>query len=72
MRITVDVPDDIFDDLFAMTGEKKKSPAISKAVIEFVKRKKVAQFGRLLREGYFDYPLTNDQIESGETVGEQS
>ncbi len=40
-----------------------KSPAISKAVEEFVKRKKAREFGRMLREGAFDYPTTNEAIE---------
>lgn len=39
------------------------SPAVNKAVTEFVKRQKARQFGRLLREGTFDYELTNDQVE---------
>lgn len=46
-----------------ITGEKKKSPAVSKAVDEFVKRKKAKEFGRMLREGAFDYPGTNEAIE---------
>lgn len=46
-----------------ITGEKMKSPAVSKAVEEFVKRKKAREFGRMLREGAFDYPTTNEEIE---------
>jgi Arc/MetJ family transcription regulator len=63
MRITVDIDDEIIDDLMKITGEKKKSPAVSKAVNEFVKRKKAKEFGRMLREGTFDYPSTNEAIE---------
>ncbi|OQX00598.1 MAG: DUF2191 domain-containing protein [Desulfobacteraceae bacterium IS3] len=66
MRITVDISDEIFEDLCALTGEKKKSPAISKAVEEFVKRKKAAQFGKMIREGYFDYPSTAEEIEAAD------
>ena len=40
----------------ALTGEKNKSPALAKAVTEFVKRRKAREFGRLIREGAFDYP----------------
>ena len=39
------------------------SPAISRAVSEFVRRQRVREFGRLLREDAFDYPLTNEQVE---------
>ncbi len=42
------------------------SPAISRAVTEFVRRQRVREFGRLLREDAFDYPLTNDQVESAD------
>jgi hypothetical protein len=46
-----------------ITGERKKSTALSKAVAEFINRKKAAEFGRLIRENAFDYPLTNEEIE---------
>jgi Arc/MetJ family transcription regulator len=63
MRITVEINDAVIDDLMRITGEKMKSPAVSKAVEEFVKRKKAKEFGRMLREGAFDYPVTNEAIE---------
>jgi Arc/MetJ family transcription regulator len=63
MRITVDLNDSIVADLLKITGEKMKSPAVSKAVEEYVKRKKAREFGRQLREGAFDYPQTNEAIE---------
>ncbi len=63
MRITVDIDDTELADLLKVTGETKKSSAINKAVTEFLNRKKAREFGRLLREGAFDYPSTNDEIE---------
>jgi hypothetical protein len=36
---------------------------VGKAVAEFLKRRKAREFGRLLMEGHFDYPATNDAIE---------
>jgi len=63
MRITIDIDRSTLDELAVITGEKKMSPAVKKAVTEFVKRQKARQFGRMLREGVFDYELTNDQIE---------
>jgi len=53
MRITVDVDESLLDDLARITGEKKKSPAVVKAVTEFVRLQKMREFGRLLREGAF-------------------
>ena len=66
MRITVDIEEAILKDLARITGEKKKSPAVARAVSDFVMRKKAREFGRLLREGAFDYPATNDAIEAAD------
>lgn len=66
MRITVDIPDDVLDELLKATGEAKMSPAVSKAAQEYLRRLKARQFGRMLREGAFDYPMTNDEIEKAD------
>jgi Arc/MetJ family transcription regulator len=63
MRITVDIDEAILAELLKLTGEKKRSPAVSKALVDYVKRRKARQLGRLLREGSFDYPSTNEDIE---------
>jgi len=63
MRITVDIDEGILSDLVVMMGETKKSPAVAKAVTEFYKRAKAREFGKKLREGYFDYPTVNEEIE---------
>lgn len=56
MRISVDISEAILEDVMALTGEKNKSPALAKAVEEFVRRARAREFGRLIREGAFDYP----------------
>lgn len=56
MRISVDIEEDTLAEVMALTGEKNKSPALAKAVIEFVRRSRAREFGRLIREGAFDYP----------------
>ena len=63
MRITVDIDKATLSELMELVGEKKKSPAVSKAIVEFVKRRKAREFGRLIREGAFDYEMTNEEIE---------
>lgn len=63
MRITIEVDDQTLAEWMKMIGEKKKSPAVSKAVEECVKRHRAKEFGRQLKEGYFDFPYTNDEIE---------
>jgi len=64
MRMTVDLDEDTLEELLKITGQKKNSPAVAFAVRDFVNRKKAKDFGRMLREGKFDYPATNDDIES--------
>lgn len=56
MRITVDIEEDVLRELLQITGDKNKSPAVARAVTEFVRRKKAREFGRMIREGAFDYP----------------
>ena len=56
MRISVDIDDKILEEVMALTGEKNKSPALAKAATEFVRRQRAREFGRLIREGAFDYP----------------
>lgn len=64
MRVSVEIDESTLHELRRLTGENKMSPAISRAVTEFVRRQRVREFGRLMREGAFDYPLTNDEVES--------
>lgn len=68
MRITVDIEDEMITDAMELTGEKNKSPAIAKAVEQYVKRMRAKEFGRRLREGHYDYPSTNAEIEALEVI----
>lgn len=63
MRMTVDIDEETLEELAKITGIKKNSPAVAFAVRDFVNRKRAKAFGRMLREGKFDYPATNEQIE---------
>jgi hypothetical protein len=49
-----------------ITGQNKKGPAVAMALSEYIKREKAKVFGKLLRVGAFDYPATNDEVESGQ------
>lgn len=62
MRISVDIDETTLAEVMALTGEKQKSPALAKALVEFVHRRRAREFGRLIREGAFDYldPGTGD------------
>jgi hypothetical protein len=61
MRISVDIDEEVLKEVMVLTGEKNKSPALAKAVTEFVRRQKAKEFGRLIREGAFDYPDPQEQ-----------
>jgi hypothetical protein len=63
MRITVDIDEAILNDLVAMTGESKKSPAISRVVNDWVKWQKAKAFGKRIMDGHYDYPSNNEEIE---------
>ena len=62
--MTVEIDEKTMDELAKVTGIKKNSPAVAFAVRDFLNRKKAKDFGRMLREGKFDYPATNEETES--------
>jgi hypothetical protein len=64
MRMTVEIDGKTMEELLKVTGLKKNSPAVAFAVRDFINRKKARDFGRMLREGKFDYPATNAEIEA--------
>lgn len=59
----MEIEDGVLSDLSRLLNEKKKSPAVARAVAEFVRQQKAKEFARLLREGEFDYPVTNEEME---------
>jgi hypothetical protein len=61
--MTVELDGKTLNELLKITGHRKNSPAVAFAVRDFINRKKARDFGRRLREGAFDYPATNDEIE---------
>jgi hypothetical protein len=61
--MTVEIDGKTLDELLKVTGHKKNSPAVAFAVRDFINRKKAKDFGRMLREGKFDYPATNKEVE---------
>jgi len=63
MRMTIDLDEETLDALLKVTGIKKNSPAVAFAVRDFLNRRKARDFGRMLREGAFDYPATNEEVE---------
>jgi len=66
MRISVEVSEDILKEVMAMTGEKSKGASLARAVMEFVKRRKAREFGKLMREGAFDYDIDSSNNEKNQ------
>jgi Arc/MetJ family transcription regulator len=67
MRITVDLDEETLKQAMRLTGEKKKGPAVTKAVTEFINRQMAREFGRMVMEGEFaDYPMSNEEIEAND------
>ncbi len=73
MRITVDIPEQVLDDLLLLTGDTKRSPAVAKAVETYVRREKLREFGRLIRQGEFEdaFPVGYDPDQPGQLVAEE-
>ena len=66
MRITVEIEEDRIRQVMAATGESKKSPAIAKAVEEYLSMKGRQRFAGLILEKRIPYEVTNDEIEQAE------
>lgn len=65
MKITIDIDDETLEQAMKMTGERKKGPAINKAVTAYVRRQMAKKFATMVMEGEFeDYPLTNEELEA--------
>ncbi len=60
MRITVDLDAADLKYLEKCTGEKIKSRAVGRAVSDFLRRQKLREFGRLMREGSFSGAFSDD------------
>jgi Arc/MetJ family transcription regulator len=64
MRITVDIDDNQVKIIQKITGQKKKSPALSQALGAFLReQEKKALLARVL-SGQTDFSLTNEQLEA--------
>jgi Arc/MetJ family transcription regulator len=63
MRITVDIDDSELDQIQKITGQKKKSPAVSQALSAFLRQHARDRFVERALAGGTDYALTNDELE---------
>ena len=56
MRISVEIDEGVLKEVMHLTGEKNRSPALAKAVVEYMRRRKAQEFAQAIRDGVFDYP----------------
>lgn len=64
MRLTIEIDADDLSRIQKITGEKKKSPAVARALTEFLDRRRRSQFVERVLAGKTDFSLSNQVLES--------
>ncbi len=64
MRITIDVDASELRRIQKITGQKKKSPAVSQALTEFLKLQERQKFIERAVSGQTDFSMTNEELEA--------
>ena len=64
MRITVDIDANDLKQIQKITGQKKKSPAVSQALADFLRMRERRGFIEKAQAGKTDYALTNEELEA--------
>ncbi|MBT3275421.1 MAG: DUF2191 domain-containing protein [Spirochaetales bacterium] len=61
MKTTVDIPDNILQDLITNTAARTKKEALLTAIKDYNRRKKIAQLSNVI--GTFEHFTTPDEID---------
>ena len=61
MRATLNIPDDLMTEIQKATGEKSKTKAITVAMKEFIKQKKIKQLLALRGKIHIDYDWEKEE-----------
>lgn len=64
MRITCDINTNDLKQIQKITGQKKKSPAINRALADFLRMRQRQAFIEKALAGQTDYALTNEDLEA--------
>jgi hypothetical protein len=64
MRITFEIDANDLKQIQKITGQRKKSPAISRALADFLRMRERQAFIERALGGQTDYGLTNDDLEA--------
>lgn len=63
MRITIAVDANDLRQIQRLTGQRKKSPAITQALVEYLRQQQRKEFIARVLMGRTDYALTNEELE---------
>jgi Arc/MetJ family transcription regulator len=64
MRITIELDAENMKRIQKITGQKKKSPAVARALSEFIHQYQRRQFIERALSGQTDFSLTNEELEA--------
>jgi ribosomal protein L10 len=64
MRVTVDIAEEKMREILKVTRQKKKSPAVAKALDEYLKNRRRNAFLTKVLNGQTGYAATNEEVES--------
>jgi Arc/MetJ family transcription regulator len=64
MRITVEIDATALRRIQTLTGQKKKSPAVSEALVAYLKQMERRTLIDKALSGGTDYPMTNEDLEA--------
>lgn len=64
MRITVDIDEQILREVQKLTGSKKKSPAVARALETYLRSERRRRLIEKVMSGQTDYPHTNEELEA--------
>jgi hypothetical protein len=66
MRVTIDIDANALSRIQTITGQKKKSPAISQALSTFLRQQQKQRFIEKALSGGTDFALTNEELEASD------
>jgi Arc/MetJ family transcription regulator len=64
MRITIDIDAKDLSRIQKMTGEKKKSPAVTRALTDYLNSRRREEFIKRVLAGKTDFSASNEELEA--------
>ena len=63
MRITLEISPATLKRIMSVTKEDKKSPAVAKALDDYLRIQTLKDFSKKIQNNEFNFPLTNKDLE---------